>query len=93
VLKVTERNVMVRYAGEAARLDRRKLWHWWAWYRAVRFVSSRSGRITAELDAEWWGRYGARGAAPPLADAIRRAMLIANTPRDLKGREPPGSRG
>ena len=71
--------------------------------RAGDRVGCRSGRgpphkqTPAELDAEWWGRYGARGGAPPsmqmpLADAIRLAMLIANTPRDLKGREPPGSR-
>jgi hypothetical protein len=33
VLKVTERNVMVRYAGETARLDRDKLWRWWAFWR------------------------------------------------------------
>jgi hypothetical protein len=31
VRRVTERNVMVRYAGEIARLDRTQLWYWWAW--------------------------------------------------------------
>src|SRR4029077_14385032 len=61
------------------------------WFPSKKFIA-------AELDAEWWGRYGARGGAPPsmqmpLADAIRRAILIANTPGDLKGRGPPGSRG
>jgi hypothetical protein len=77
VLRITERNVMVRYAGELARLDRDRLWHWWAFWRGVRFVSSRTGRIAAELDGIWQERYGytaGGGAAPfmqmPLADAI-----------------------
>jgi hypothetical protein len=42
VTKVTASKVMARYAGEIARLDREKLWHWWAWWRAVCFVSSRA---------------------------------------------------
>jgi hypothetical protein len=77
VLRITERNVMVRYAGEHTRLDREKLWRWWAWWRGVMFVSSRTGRIAARLDEIWQGRYGytaGSGAAPfmqmPLADAI-----------------------
>jgi hypothetical protein len=63
VIKVTTRNVMVRYADETARLDRRGLWYWWAWWRHVMFVSSRTGRIAAELDQLWWKRYGAAAKA------------------------------
>ena len=76
VVRVTERNVIVRYAGEPARLDRRSLWYWWAFWRGVRFVSSRTGRIAAELDELWQERYGyASGGVPPamqmpLAEAI-----------------------
>jgi hypothetical protein len=65
VTKITERNVMVRYGGEAARLDRERLWRWWALWRGVMFVSSRTGRIAAEIDQLWHRRYGARGSAPP----------------------------
>jgi len=76
VIKVTNRNVVVHYAGEIARLDRDKLWHWWAFWRGVRFVSSRTGRIAAELDSLWWQRFGARGTIPPsmrmpLVEAMR----------------------
>jgi hypothetical protein len=77
VLKITERNVMVRYAGERARLDRLKLWRWWAWWRGVMFVSSRTGRIAVRLDEIWqeWYGYTAGSSTPPvmqmpLADAI-----------------------
>jgi hypothetical protein len=75
VTKVTERNVMVRYAKEPARLDREKLWRWWVFWRGVPFVSSRTGRIAAELDKLWHRRYGTTGTTPPsmqmpLADAI-----------------------
>ena len=87
VLKVTERNVMVRYAGESARLDRRGLWYWWAFWRAVRFVSSRTGRIASELDEAWRQRYGASGATPPsmqmpLAQARALLGLPANYTRE-----------
>jgi hypothetical protein len=34
ITKITSRNVMVRYAGATARLDRKKLWRRWAWWRA-----------------------------------------------------------
>jgi hypothetical protein len=77
IVKITERNVVVRYAGELARLDREKLWRWWANWRGVMFVSSRTGRIAARLDKMWQERYGytAGTSAPPvmqmpLADAI-----------------------
>lgn len=50
VIRVTKRNVSVRYAGETARLDREKLWHWWAWWRGVQFVSSRTGYVAGKLD-------------------------------------------
>jgi hypothetical protein len=75
VTRITARNVMARYAGENARLDRESLWRWWAFWRGVRFVSSRTGRIAAELEVQWWKRYGTSGGVPPsmqmpLADAI-----------------------
>jgi hypothetical protein len=87
VIKVTERNVMVRYAGEIARLDRAKLWRWWANWRGVTFVSSRTGRIAAELDEQWARRYRAHGTAPPsmqmpLADAIRMLGVPVNYTRE-----------
>jgi hypothetical protein len=88
-VKITERNVMVRYAGEPARLDRGKLWKWWAWWRGVMFVSSRTGRIADRLDDIWQRRYGytaASGAAPfmqmPLADAIALLGVPSNYTRD-----------
>jgi hypothetical protein len=66
VTKVTASKVMARYAGEIARLDRDKLWRWWAWWRGVMFVSSRTGRIAAELEEAWHERYGREaGAVPP----------------------------
>jgi hypothetical protein len=74
---ITQRNVMVRYAGVLARLDRDNLQHWWAWWRGVMFVSSRTGRIAARLDQMWWERYGKTAFADlppfmqfPLADAM-----------------------
>jgi hypothetical protein len=87
IIKVTDRNIMVRYAGETARLDRGTLWHWWAFWRNVRFVSSRTGRIAAELDTAWWERHGARGSVPPsmqmpLADAMALLGVPANYTRD-----------
>jgi hypothetical protein len=66
IVRITARNVMVRYAGEIARLDRYRLWGSWAFWRAVRFVSSRTGRIAAGLDEIWWSRCGQRASAPPL---------------------------
>jgi hypothetical protein len=65
VTKVTARNVMVRYKGVIARLDRGCLFRWWAWWRGVRFVSSQTGRIAAALEEEWHSRYGKVGAPPP----------------------------
>jgi hypothetical protein len=87
VLKVTASNVMARYAGEIARLDRDKLWRWWAWWRGVMFVSSRTGRIAAELEEAWRERYGREaGAVPP---AMRMPLDEA---RRLLGLKPDYSR-
>jgi hypothetical protein len=82
VLKVTARNVMVRYAGETARLDRDGLWRWWAFWRGVRFVSSRTGRIASELDRLWRERYGATsGAMPPsMQMPLVEAMALLDVP-------------
>src|SRR5439155_4260230 len=83
----TNRNVMVRYADQTARLDRNNLWHWWAFWRAVRFVSSRTGRIASALDQEWQRRYGATGGIPPsmqmpLAEAMALLGVPANYTRE-----------
>jgi hypothetical protein len=81
VVRITERNVMVRYAGAIARLNREKLWHWWAWWRGVMFVSTRSGRIAGRLHDIWQRRFGKPGSgvppAMPLAEAI---VLLGVTP-------------
>jgi hypothetical protein len=84
VIKVTARNVMVRYAGEIARLDRGKLWHWWAWWRGVMFVSCRTGRIAAKLDELWWKRYGATGGGvpPSMQMPLAEAMALLGVPAD-----------
>jgi hypothetical protein len=84
VTKITERNVMARYAGEPARLDRRQLWRWWAFWRGVRFVSSRTGRIAAELDKLWQERYGyASGGVPPAMQMpLADAMALLGVPVD-----------
>jgi anti-sigma-K factor RskA len=80
---ITDRNLIVRYAGESARLDRKRLWKSWAFWRGVMFVSSRSGRAAQRLDAKWQDRYGrtAGGVPPvmqmPLAEAI--ALLLVPT--------------
>jgi hypothetical protein len=87
LIKITERNVVVRYRGATARLDRRKLWYWWAWWRGVRFVSSRTGRIANALDEQWRRRYGAAGSVPlsmrmPLDQAMALLGVPANYTRD-----------
>lgn len=88
IIRITERNVVVRYRGEAARLDRRKLWLAWAWWRGVCFVSSRTGRIAEKLDGLWRSRFGrTSGGAPPsmqlpLADAIALLGVSANYTRE-----------
>jgi hypothetical protein len=83
VVKVTERNVMVSYAGEVARLDRVKLLCWWAWWRGVRFVLSRTGRIAAELEALWRKRYGATRAVPPsMQTPLAEAISLLGVPVD-----------
>jgi hypothetical protein len=87
VLKITERNVMVRYAGETARLDRKSLWYCWAFWRGVQFVSMRSGRIAVELERLWHERFGGSGDVPaamrlPLADAIALLGVKQNYSRE-----------
>ena len=83
IVRITWRNVIVRYAGETARLDRERLWRSWAYWRAVRFVSSRTGRIAAKLDEAWQRRYGQTGAPPPsLRMPLEEARLLLGLPRD-----------
>ena len=60
---------------------------WWAWWRGVRFVSSRTGRIAWALEEAWWERYGTAGSVPPvmqmpLADAIALLGVPQNYTRD-----------
>jgi hypothetical protein len=67
ITNITERNVVVRYAGDTARLDRRRLWKSWALWRGVIFVSSRTGRAAECFDAMWQARYGrTAGGMPPV---------------------------
>jgi hypothetical protein len=85
LLRITERNVTVRYAGEVARLDRDMLWRAWTFYRKVMFVSSRTGRIAALLDQFWLDQYAGRaGFAPPPAMqmALVQAIQILGVPLD-----------
>lgn len=87
VIKITERNVIVRYAGEKARLDRDKLWRWWAFWRGVCFVSSRTGRIANELDELWQKRYGHHTGGPtvmrmPIGQAMALLHLEADYTRE-----------
>jgi hypothetical protein len=80
IIKVTTRNVMVRYGSESARLDRRHLWRWWAFWRGVRFVSSRTGRIAAELDKEWRERFAAGGTPPAMQMPLEQARALLGVP-------------
>ncbi|MGO8218877.1 J domain-containing protein [Rhizobium ruizarguesonis] len=65
IIRVTERNVVVRYQGEKARLDRKSMWLAWSWWRGVCFVSSQSGHIAEKLDRLWWSRFGTSGGGVP----------------------------
>jgi hypothetical protein len=83
VIRVTERNVMVRYRDVVARLDRERLWRSWARWRGVQFVSSRTGRIAKALDEIWWRRYGATGGAPPVMQMpLAEAMVLLGVPQN-----------
>jgi curved DNA-binding protein CbpA len=83
LIKITARNVVVRYRGATARLDREKLWYWWAWWRGVMFVSSRTGRIANALDERWRRRYGAAGSVPPsMQMPLDQAMALLGVPAD-----------
>jgi hypothetical protein len=83
VVSITERNVNVRYRGEPARLIREKLWRGWAWWRTVRFVSSRTGRIGEKLDRLWQERYrSAPGAPPAMQMPLADAMALLGVPAD-----------
>jgi hypothetical protein len=89
VNRITPSNVTVRYAGDVARLDRTRLWEWWALWRNVKFVSSRSGNTARILDELWQDRYGraASGGGPavmqmPLADAMALLGVSADFSKD-----------
>jgi hypothetical protein len=84
ITRITERNVVVRYAGETARLDRESLWKSWAFWRGVRFVSSRTGHVAQQLDAMWQDRYGhAAGGVPPIMQMpLAEAMALLRVPAD-----------
>ena len=83
ITRVTERNIMVRYRGQIARLDRYRLWQAWAWFRGVRFVSSRTGRIASMLDEVWFRKYGRAGGVPPkLQMPLEQARLLLGLGED-----------
>jgi hypothetical protein len=89
VVRITHKHVMVRYAGETARLDRDKLWRWWALWRNVYFASSRTGRAAKRFDEIWWDRYGQHikfelppNMRMPLAEAIALLGVPANFTRE-----------
>ena len=83
VRKITERFVTVRYAGVTARLDRDALWRWWAWWRGVMFVSSRTGRIAEKLDKLWHERYGqATGGPAAMRMPLATARQLLGLPAD-----------
>jgi rRNA maturation protein Nop10 len=83
--RITERNVIVRYAAEAGRLDRHRLWADWALWRNVYFISSRTGRAAQLLDAIWQDRYGrAAGGVPPVMRmALTEAMALLGVPANF----------
>jgi hypothetical protein len=82
ITKITACNVMVRYRDEIARLDRGQLFRWWAWWRGVRFVSSRTGRIAAALDEAWWEKFGTTGAPPARQMPLEQARQLLGVPQD-----------
>jgi hypothetical protein len=83
IIRITARNVVMRYGGAVARLDRFKLWRHWAWWRGVMFVSSRSGRIAARLDQIWRNHFFKGGAVPPaLKMPLAEAIAILGVPSD-----------
>jgi hypothetical protein len=61
-----------------------ELWHYWAFWRGVRFVSSRTGRIAAELDQLWQELYGhaAGGAPPAMQMPLAEAIALLGVPAD-----------
>jgi hypothetical protein len=85
LVRVTERNVIVRYAGDIARLDRYHLARSWVFWRGVMFVSSRTGRIAEHLDAMWQERYGRHtaGGVPPIMQMrLAEARALLGVPAD-----------
>jgi hypothetical protein len=95
ITKITENNVMVRYAGEIARLDRIRLARvgGWANWRGVMFATGRAGETARRFDEMWqdqFGRaYSRAGTVPPvmrmpIADAMALLGLSGNyTERDI----------
>ena len=88
ISRITEREVIVRYQGEPARLSRDKLARSWTLYRNVFFTSTRTGYAAQAFDQMWRQRYWRPGAAPPpamqmpLADAIKLLGVPANFTRE-----------
>lgn len=84
VVRVTARNVIVRYDGATARLDRQQLWYCWAFWRGVRFVSSQTGRIADALDEAWRRRFArADETLPPsMRMPLAEAIALLHVPAD-----------
>jgi hypothetical protein len=96
VVRITERNIIVRCARDTARLDRQSLWKHWALWRGVMFVSSRTGHIAQQLDAMWQHRYGwhTAGSVPPVMQMpLAEAMALLRVPADYTKEdvEPPSA--
>lgn len=89
IVGVDNTYVRVRYRGEPARLDRKKLARSWTLYRNVYFTSTRSGYAARAFDQMWWEQYWRPGTAPPppamqvpLADAIKLLGVPVNFTRE-----------
>lgn len=84
IIRITERNVMVRYRGELARLDRWRLCLSLACWRGVMFASSRTGRVAHRLDEIWQDQYrrAAGGVPPAMQMPLADAMALLGAPAD-----------
>jgi hypothetical protein len=80
--------IRVRYRGEPATLDRKRLARSWTLYRNVYFTSMRSGYAARSFEQMWWEQFWRPGtSAPPamqmlLAEAIKLLGVPADFTRE-----------